>query len=355
MKILTPFFFLFIGVIKLSLYSEENLEPSVAISEIPLVSVYTPNSILSHSKDYNPLSINERKRYATCSGVAWFHDNKYLATVNLLGNAFATYEFEPTTNTIKPLQKFTQDLSYPVNLAFSHDGSLVAVTNSKNGNITIYEVDLQTHLINPTPISIIKYQEDTTVHGIRFSPNSKFLAYTTIDEPGYVRVFKMIKKSNGEIEVNATQDFKNIFIPLKPKGIDFTPDGKFIAICYSGNAGSRSKTNSLLAIFPFDSEEGTINEYAVSVVDETSGLFIPEDIVFFPDSSHLIATNQDNDSVVLYKFNKSSGLIGKSSVLLNNPHSQLSFPHGIAISTDGHYLAVTNLGDDKFNIYRIQN
>ena len=48
-----------------------------------------------------------------------------------------------------------------------------------------------------------------------------------------------------------------------------------------------------------------------------------------------------------------TGQIGESRILLQNPEAQLSFPHGLSISPDGKYLAVTNYGDDTVKIYAL--
>ena len=47
--------------------------------------------------------------------------------------------------------------------------------------------------------------------------------------------------------------------------------------------------------------------------------------------------------------------IDKEYVTLSNPKAQISYPHGIALSSDNKFLAVSHYGDDKVTIYLLEN
>ena len=67
-----------------------------------------------------------------------------------------------------------------------------------------------------------------------------------------------------------------------------------------------------------------------------------------------VLSDQGHDTLIVYPFDPETGQIDPNYTLIQNPEAQLSFPHGLSISDDGNYLAVSNYGDDKFNLYQIE-
>lgn len=91
---------------------------------IHLCDIYTKNSILNNKENYRPLPVGNRKRYATCTGATWFHEN-YLAVLNLYGEKLTTYKFNKEENKFIFLQEISNkdgaQFEYPENLAISPD------------------------------------------------------------------------------------------------------------------------------------------------------------------------------------------------------------------------------------------
>ena len=73
-------------------------------------------------------------------------------------------------------QKDGSKLNNPVNVSVSKDQRFLAVTNSGNGLITIYEIDPDLHIANPIPIASLQ-SEEQLLHGIRFSPDGNFYQF----------------------------------------------------------------------------------------------------------------------------------------------------------------------------------
>lgn len=334
----------------------------------PILLHTTPHSALARPVDHAPRIIRERPRRATCSGVAWFHGD-CLATIHLVDNALHTYRFDAEARTLTPIQSLV-DLdcfAKPENLAFSRDGLLLATTNSRDGAVHVFAVDPETHLVDPQPRATLRTEGDVNAHGVSFSPCSRFLAFTTVDEPGFVRVCRIHRDASGRIDAEVIQSLPNAHAPLKPKGIDFSPDGRFVSICYSPNAARMKKRsivrffagiagtfgdrrgNGFLLVHPH--AEGRIARDPIPGAKRRLRLNNPDDVKYFPNRSLLVVTDQAADTATLVQLEERSGALRERVMTLANPPAQLSFPHGIGISEDGRYLAIANYGDDKLAIY----
>jgi 6-phosphogluconolactonase (cycloisomerase 2 family) len=343
--------FLFLVVIQ-GLYSSP-----IEISKQPVAICYNPNSMFKKNHENAKQYVKNRSRFSTCTGVAWFHNGFQLISVNLLKSSFQTYIFNSQNNDLTPIQKWKStkitQLSWPENLCFSKNGRWLAVTNSYTGNVTLYELNRQGEL-NPNPIQKISIG-DAGLHGIRFSNNGDFLAYVTYENPPKIRIFR-IEATTTNLKFNLIHTFLVSMDELSPKGIDFSPDDRYLAICFSKRASAKAASQSgLIAIYPFDTEIGSFNPIPICEIGTNEGLDIPEDLLFYPDGSCILASNQGNDSISIHTFDTQTGMINSNFVALQSPKAQLNFPHGISISPNGKYLAVSNYGDDKICIYKISN
>ncbi len=347
---------LFLGMISLKAHAVISLEP--------ICSVYTPNSILEHKIDYKPLFLGpKRKRYATCTGAAWFHED-YLAVLNLYGEKLISYTFDREKKVFTMLQQIDNEqgaqLSHPEQLAISSDGTLLAISNSRISNIQFYTIDKTTHLIDPKPIFTLPACD--LVHNLRFTSDGTYFACGTFDYDAAVRIYKLVHNAGGlHLElVYKEQSDRSKF--LRVKGINFTQDNRYAVIAYSpgiGDANRQLKLNKpALCMIQTRSfcQDGSLGEVISSISIEGNATI--EDIAFLNHDSAVVVTDQFNDQLYIYPFNAKTGQMENDCMVMQNPYMQLSFPHGMAVSQDGTYqdsayLVVTNYGDDKFNLYQI--
>jgi DNA-binding beta-propeller fold protein YncE len=324
-------------------------------SAAPIAIQVTPDSLLTKPRDpdHLPFFIGDRPRLATCGGVAWFHE-RHIATVNLLGNAIHTYAFDPPARTLTLLQTLVDPpgLVRPENLAFSPGGDLLAVTNSIDGAVNLFDVSTDTHAIDPTPAVTIKAPLGINPHGVSFSPCGQFVLYSTVETPGSLRLFRIERRPAGSLETTPLQLLTNRFAPLKPKGVAFSPDGRFVVVSYGPNAekGSRGAWPGFVSSYAFDPRTGC-SPGPLFVRVEGLGLECVEDVNVLPDASRIVVTDQAADQAVFIAFDAATGSIGARTTALRSPQARMSFPHGNAVSADGRYLAVANYGDDTFNVY----
>jgi len=323
----------------------------VSISNTPVCEVFTPKSLYG-DKVFKISFVGDRSRASTCGGVAWFHDDNYLATVNFEGGFICTYKFNKSENQFVPLQIVheTQDakLFSAENVTFSPDGKLLAVSMNHTKKINVYRVSTETHLIDPIPVVILQ-QKERNVHGIRFSHNNNYLASTTVRGSSPITIYK-----REEERVKLISQLENSFKLLKPKSLDFTHDDTYIAVVYAANViNIPNKTSGLVAIFKFDKNTGIIDPNPVSLYQDNDNFDGGEDINFSPDDSCIFISEHARDRIIVHEFDKIHGKIGKRITELKNPEARLSFPHGLNISSDGKYLAVAHYGDDKFSVYLV--
>lgn len=329
---------------------------SLSIDSTPICSVYTPNSILDHKEKYRPLFIGTKERYATCTGATWFHEN-YLAVINLYGRKIDTYKFYPQKNRFEFLQEINNtqgaQLTNSENLVVSPDGSLLALcSGDPHAGIKIYRINMKTHFINPKPI--LNLNSDSLVHNIRFTPDGKYLATTSWNNNEAVCIYKFFKNSRRVILKRQSQ-LKNTNLDLVTKGINFTQDGKFAVIAQSAKASSNQKDpiKGLISVYTFDPVHGSFGDLVCSI-DTGYKEFCYEDIAFIDNDRTIIFADQNNNALTSYSFNSTTGQISPDYLCVHGKETQLDFPHGIGVKKDGKYLVVTNYGDDKFSLYRIQ-
>lgn len=335
----------------LQVYSETI---SFYINQKPIITIYTPDSILNQKQNYHQNYAGNKERYATCTGASWFH-NDYLATLNLFGNKITIYNFDIQQKKFNLNQEITNrdgaSLYNSENLTVSPNGKFLAVcSDAPNPGINIYELNLENHKLNPTPIFTTKATK--LVHNIRFTSDGKYLGYVTFDDYNAINICEVENKNN-KFNLKKTYIKKNNFKSMKSKIINFSKDDKFAIIGYSipVKISQQKDFKTILVSYSFNINDGTLGK-------EISKIVLPsrciEDLAFCNNKENFIATDQANNELVIFKFNNQTGIIDKIYNTIKNPDAQLNFPHGITISNNEKFLVVTNYGDDKFNLYEIK-
>lgn len=323
----------------------------VSISNTPVCTVRTTNSILEQKENYTPYFIGYRKRWATCTGAAWLDD--HLFVLNLYGQKISTYRFHSSQNHFELVHEISNSdgvqLTNSENLVVSPDASLLALcSDGPNAGVKIYSIDAKKHAIEPIPIFMLKTNE--LVHNVRFTPDGAYLAITTWDNNASISIYKIVRGLN-TIDLTCVYQKVNESKCMVVKGINFTKDGKFAVVVYSVKAGEGKKIRlrGFIAIHKFDHITGKLGKPICSVF----GRFCCEDVVFLNNDNAFVCSDQNNDSLTLYPFNPITGKIGSNVTTIQGPETKLSFPHGLALTPDGSYLVVTNYGDDTFSLYQV--
>jgi len=332
-----------------------------------LTTSHTSETVLSHLSErsilhgpnlasYRPFAVGRRERRATCSGVAWFR-GYHLAVVNLYGQHLRVYRFHPGGDLIgeapwlELLQETNEDLSYPEDVAVSPDGNLVAVTHSMSEDFGVSLRAIDPVSLAPNPVGDI-IRRGSAFHGVNFSPDSRHLAFTEIGPTGYIEVLSVASDLR-----ERTCLLENQYAPLKPKSVAFSHDKRFVVVGLSLNASQKAGnavSDAMLSVHHFDAANGVIDSKAVAELRDVGILpWNVEMCAFLPNFSGLpyliLAANQAADVVAVFEFNADDRTLTFSGVLQDG----LSFPHGVDVSADGKFVAVTNYGDDNLRIVRV--
>ncbi len=317
-----------------------------AISSEPICEVVTPESVFPPERNCETCFVGEIARNSTCSGISWFHGDEYIATVHFEAGSLCTYQVNraATQCILRQTILLDQELVSGDHLTMNSEGNWMAVTVNHRQQIHLFRVDRMTHRIDPEPAYSIR-NKDPNVHGVRFSRNGQFLLTTAIRGRGRIAVYQL------DSSMAPISYLHNKYHPLKPKSLDFSHDDEYLAVVYAANVTKVPiALDGLIAIYRFD--KGRIDPEPISTyIDEDfkGG----EDIRFYPDDSALFVSDHGQNRILVYRFH--NGKIGGKIAQLENPTSRLSFPHGIAVSENGKFLAVTNYGHDNFAIYSISS
>lgn len=324
---------------------------SAAFNQQPICTIYTPDSILSCAEKYQPLFVGDRRRYSTCTGVAWW-DHNYLVTVNLYGQKLNSYRFDPLQATCEHIQEVAieyEDVRFPENLAISPDGGLLAVCcDSAHSGILLYRIDKEQHRIAPNPIYYVP--KNNLVHNVRFTHDGTYIAYACFDDNDALGIYR-IQDDSHHLILERVHKKKNRFYPAKAKAINFTHDNKFIVVayCFAIGINKTDRMGGTLVSYTFDCSTGMIGDE----VSRIKHSFCTEDIAFAYHDSMLVVSDQAHDMLITYTFDPKTGCLGNIFTTLNNLEARLSFPHGLSVSDNDEYLAVTNYGDDSCNVYAL--
>jgi 6-phosphogluconolactonase (cycloisomerase 2 family) len=225
---------------------------------------------------------------------------------------------------------------YPQHAIYSRDGKSLVVANWGDETLAVYQEGTDgffeevPSMVTPFPEKFHKLKP----HGITFSPQGDILAVA-------LGASKLLNKGIALFKKNP--DFSFTLLDLYqddriesgiPKGIAFTPDGGSLMVTLAQSDSA--------AIYEVNLDEGKVLPKVKQVL---TGLSRPEDVKFSPDGSLCAISNSSANSIAFFKFERETCSIGSHpQFTLENPAADLNFPHGLAFSSDGGYLAVTQFG-----------
>jgi len=243
-------------------------------------------------------------------------------------------ELHPTL--IQTLEGPSAQLREPQHAVFSPDGQMLVVANWMNRSLNVYLSQKNGFFENNPSHSILlpKALQQSKPHGIAFSPSGQYLAVAcgaSTEFKNGLALFELIG-----YRLNPISILKHDQLPGIPKGICFSPDGKNLLVTFS---------NPSILIFHLN--RGRIDPLPKQIIQGIhTRLSRPEDIKLDPGGNYCAVSNSDQNTVTFYSFDKDTNTITDPNPfwVLSNPEAQLTFPHGLAFSSDGSYLAVTQFG-----------
>lgn len=338
------------SILKPSLLGRDELQP-VAASTVYVME----RSILTNAGKDNmvPFTVGNRKRYATCSGVAWL-SNELLAVVNYYGKHLRIYRFKPGAPAGSSALTLLHEMklgynAYPENVAASPDGLMLAITYytmslGKHG-VSLHRLDQSDH--SPSPAKEVLHTG--ACHGVCFAPDSRHFVFTDISRTGYIEV---VNVATGKPTCRLTNKSNS----LKQKGIAISKDGRYAAIISAREVRpslQQGRFPCVIAVYRYIEQDGLIDEMPVAEYEYEMHEFNSlEACAFFPSQTEciyrLLTVDQANDLILVFEFDGLKKQIDYGGVLSEDT----SFPHSIDVSPDGQFVATTNYGDDTLRILK---
>lgn len=276
-----------------------------------------------------------------------FHPHKNICCVTYTHNQ-AVILYAVDEGGMRVLQTWknpTAQLSYPAYALFSKDGKSLIVSNWGNQTLSIYQ--LVDSLYSETPVTIYSYAhllKRCRPHGASLSLHGDYLAVVfgvSKTYPRGVGLFRLINIESDHPTIELASFVKSPFLKKGiPKGASFSPDGSHLLL-------TLAEANSV-SVHSIDWSSEKINRAPKEVI---TGLNRPEDIKFSKSGNFFAVSNSKEDNIAFFSYNQDTNSIPFSTpkFILQNPDAKLSFPHGIAFSSDDRYFAVTQFGEQVFN------
>ncbi len=214
----------------------------------------------------------------------------------------------------------------PEGVAFSPDGSLLAVADNGSNDVEVFPVSGGTTLGTGTTYSTGAGSGPALV---AFSPDGSLLAVADYDS-GKVELFPV---SGGALGTGVT--YSTGAGSPNPFSVAFSPDGSLLAVSNDGNND--------VELFPvLGGALGT------GVTYSTGAGSYPRSVAFSPSGSSLAVADYDSDNVEVFPV--SGGALGTGVTYSTGAGSE---PQGVAFSPSGVSLAISDYGSSNVEVFPV--
>ncbi|MGO9971670.1 MAG: lactonase family protein [Solirubrobacteraceae bacterium] len=312
----------------------------------PVSAAFSPNGQLLATADYlaaglsvftvngTVLTAASGSPFASGNGpdaLAFNPTGTLLATANLADGTVSMFSVNTSSGVLTPVtgSPFGTgeqiDLNglgpMPRSVAFSPDGTLLAVANSEDDTISIFAVDSSGNL---TEISGSPFATGSDPVSVTFSPNGSLLAVAN-SEDGTVSIFS-VGQSNTLTPVSGSP----FSTGNGPASVAFSPNGSLLAV-----ANSTDGTVSLFSV----ASGGSLSPISGSPFPTAAG---PLAVAFSTDGSMLSSADSAAGSVSVFRVDPSTGALTPAP---GSPYAVGNGPHSAAFSSLGQLIAVANRAD----------
>jgi 6-phosphogluconolactonase len=248
--------------------------------------------------------------------VAVSKDDKFVTVANYTSGSMAVFPVNPD-GSLQPYSQFIQDSGSSVNkdrqesahvheTVFTPDNKFLVTPDLGMDQLKIYHWNSgSTNPLSPAAPPYISAVPGSGPRHITFSPNGKF-AYLIHELNGTVAVYAYHMGKFKLLQRVATHS-KGYKGMLGSAEVQVSPDGKFF---YASNRGDQNT----ITIFRINSN-GTLKLVGYQSV---MGI-MPRNFIIDPGGNYLLVANQESDNIVIFKINKTTGLLKESAPQIHIP------------------------------------
>ena len=292
---------------------------------------------------------------------------KYVYAVHEDGNQkhgnVAAYSFNRSTGNLKLINKQLSGGDHPCYVSTSTNDKWVAVANYSGGSASVFGVNADGSL-KPEPQvvqhegkSVVRQRQDKPhVHSTVFSPKGDYLFVSDLGLDK-IMIYKFNPSSSKPLQPNAT--FVESVPGSGPRHFTFHPNNKYAYLVeelsgtvvayqfsngklnflqriaahpedYKGTIGSADIHISPDGKFLYASNRGDENTIAIFSINAATGKLksegyqstmgkSPRNFMIDPSGNFLLAANQNSNNIVVFKRNKSTGLLTPTGTEIQVP------------------------------------
>ena len=226
--------------------------------------------------------------------------------------------------------------AHPCHIAVSDDGKELAISSYTGGSATIFGLDNSGALIPDTQVIDhmgIDTLKTSHVHSAEFTENGLFIADLGLD------AVKRYKPENGKYVPN---EQASIGLPDEagPRHFTFGQNGKYLYVI--------NELNSTITVFEREGSDYVEKETHATLSEDFSGESYCADIHLSPDGKFLYGSNRGEQTIVIFKVDKSTGslsLVGRESV-------RGDWPRNFTIDPTGKFLLVANQKSNNIVVFK---
>jgi 6-phosphogluconolactonase (cycloisomerase 2 family) len=280
--------------------------------------------------------------------VAFSPDGSWLATSNAYSGNISIFSVQESSGQLAPVMQSQPSNastgSDPYGVAFSPDGTLVAVANLGSNSVSIFSFDDESGQLTPvtqSPTSRAKTGAEPA--WVAFSPNGALLAVANI-AGNSVSVFS-VDDASGALTPVAQSPASNAATGQAPGSVSFSPDGSLLA---TANFGSND-----VSVFSVDDASGALTPIAQSPASNAATGNGPVWAAFSPKGGLLATADWGSNGVSLFSVDAGGDLT--PLVQSSDPSAATGQgPAWVAFSPSGNLLATANSAANDVSIFTVK-
>jgi len=290
-------------------------------------------------------------------------NNKFVYAVNEDGKdgGVSSFTFDAKTGVMQPINNQPSQGADPCYISVDKAQKNVFVANYSSGNLSVLPINadgslgaVKQNIKDEGKGANAARQEGPHVHTAVLSPDEKYVFYSDLSTDKLN--VTCYKPSDAQPLTPLAENLTTVPAGSGPRHIDFTPNHKYVYLItelagnvfgYEYHGGKLKQIQSITMLpdgftgdvgaadihvspdgrFLYASNRGTANDIVTYSINQENGLLTyvdrvstqgkgPRNFVIDPTGSFLLVANQNSDSVITYKIDKTTGKLNPTGVRL---------------------------------------